>query len=406
VFMEIDYINGPRRNKIFGMFRYQMEISRRITEIQFNLIEYDSITLLMEEKYQQWFPPSQDIDVEAEGTSQEVTVEAEKVPANSPPSPPSNVFGGLVDMGRGLAESIDRRRYLHQVKRKIHPDNVKHITYQEIAYILKYIPLKRTVVTCHDLIPWVYENNRSKYWMDNIEGLKNSDFIITVSEFSKNEIIRYLDYPSQQIQVIPDAVDHDIFYPKRDKSILKTLNIPENEGIILFVGSETPRMNLNALIMAFAELKKNFNQVKLVKIGDPQLHGSRETILKLIKRLNLQEDVVFTGYVPENQLPLWYNAADLLVYPCSYAGFGLPPLEAMACGTPVITSNTTSLPEVVGDAGIMVNPTDFDLMADKIHEILTDSDLRANLAEKGLKRAKMFSWDQSAQKTLNIYENL
>jgi glycosyltransferase involved in cell wall biosynthesis len=89
-----------------------------------------------------------------------------------------------------------------------------------------------------------------------------------------------------------------------------------------------------------------------------------------------------------------------------YAGFGLPPLEAMACGTPVITSNTTSLPEVVGDAGIMVNPTDSDSIADKIHEILTNSDLMESLVKKGLKRAEMFSWDQSAQKTLDVYRNL
>ena len=119
--------------------------------------------------------------------------------------------------------------------------------------------------------------------------------------------------------------------------------------------------------------------------------------------MDLCDDVVFTGYVPEEDMPKWYNAADILVYPCDYAGFGLPPLEAMACGTPVITSNTTSLPEVVGDAGIMIDPQDFELMADKMYEVLTDSKLNDMMINNGLKRSKLFKWDYSAKNTLEIY---
>ena len=112
---------------------------------------------------------------------------------------------------------------------------------------------------------------------------------------------------------------------------------------------------------------------------------------------------IFPGYVPEEELPLWYNAADVLVYPCDYAGFGLPPLEAMACGTPVITSNTSSLPEVVGDAGIMIDPKDSELMADKMHEILKNETLWNEMKNKGLRRSKMFQWDDAADKTCQIY---
>ena len=105
-------------------------------------------------------------------------------------------------------------------------------------------------------------------------------------------------------------------------------------------------------------------------------------------------------------MPKWYNAADILVYPCDYAGFGLPPLEAMACGTPVITSNTTSLPEVVGDAGIMIDPQDFELMANKMYDVLTDNKLKDNMINNGLERSKLFNWDDSAKKTLEIYNTM
>jgi len=390
--MEIDYINGPKMAKIFGMYRYQLEICRRINNVDFNFIEYESLIQILEQRYSHWFYPS----LEARDSTYKSTSFLSL----------SSILTRLADAGKSLAERIDRYRYINLVRKNVQQDHVKHITYQDMAYILEYIPLEKTIITCHDLIPWVYEKNRSPYWQDNIKGLKKSDVIITVSDFSKNEIIKHLNYPSHKIHVIPDAVDHTVYYPQRDKEILRTLKISDDKKIILYVGSETPRMNLPTLIKAFAKLKKDLPNVKLIKIGDPQILGSRKMIFNLIRHLNLQKDVIFLGYLPDDELTLWYNAADLLVYPCLYAGFGLPPLEAMACGTPIITSNTTSLPEVVGDAGIMVNPTDSDSIADKIHEILTNSDLMESLVKKGLKRAEMFSWDQSAQKTLDVYRNL
>ena len=122
--------------------------------------------------------------------------------------------------------------------------------------------------------------------------------------------------------------------------------------------------------------------------------------------MGLQNDVIFIGYVPEEELPKWYNASDLLVYPCLYAGFGLPPLEAMACGTPVITSNTSSLPEVVDDAGIMIDPTDVNSMTQNMYEILTNRGLQTDLIKKGLKRAQTFTWDNAADETIEVYDML
>ena len=199
-------------------------------------------------------------------------------------------------------------------------------------------------------------------------------------------------------------MDHDVYFENENKEILNKFHISNEEKVVLYVGSETPRMNVPVLIKAFSKLKKKIPGIKMVKIGESQSYGARENILKLINELDLQDDIIFVGYVKEEDMPRWYNAADILVYPCTYAGFGLPPLEAMSCGTPVITSNTTSLPEVVGDAGLMVNPQNFELMADMIYNLLKDDELRNDMIIKGLKRAKMFSWDESAKKTLKIYK--
>ena len=255
-------------------------------------------------------------------------------------------------------------------------------------------------------IPWIYDNNHSLIWRLNMSGLKKADRIITISEFSKNEIIKYLEYPEDNIYTIYPAVDHEHYYERRDKEILKRFNISENEKVILYVGSEMPRQNIPFLIKGFSKLKKMLPDVKLLKIGNPQWRGAREELLRLIKELNLQNDVMFVGYVEEVELPEWYNAADLFVYPCLYAGFGLSPLEAMVCGTPVITSNTSSLPEVVGDAGIMGDPYDINGLADAMYKVLTNDGLRDDMIKRGLKRAKMFSWEKCARETLEVYEDV
>jgi glycosyltransferase involved in cell wall biosynthesis len=138
----------------------------------------------------------------------------------------------------------------------------------------------------------------------------------------------------------------------------------------------------------------------------PNYIGVREKLLKQIESLNLQKDVIFTGYVSESELAEIYNAVDLFVFPSLYEGFGMPPLEAMACGTPVITSNTSSLPEVVGDAAIVVNPHVADKLVEEMYQLLTDDGLKKEMIRKGLKRSKMFNWDESARKTLRVYKEL
>lgn len=386
--MEIDYINGPKIDKIFGMSKYQLEIIKRLN-VKLNVIEFNSFMTYFEKKY------GYNTNLNSNSTDNI------RISQNRNKSKKL-----IIDLGKKILKNLDKYRYTLEVKNKVKDNNIKHITTQEQAYIQNHLEMDKTIITCHDLIPWVYENNRSKFWKDNINGLKKADIIITISEFSKNEIIKYLDYPSDKIYIVNDAVDHSTYYMKRDKQILSNINIENDHKIVLYVGSETKRQNIPVLLRAFKHLKKKIPNIKLVKIGEAQSYGAHETILKLINELELNNDIIFAGYVPEEDMPKWYNAADILVYPCDYAGFGLPPLEAMACGTPVITSNTTSLPEVVGDAGIMIDPQDFELMADKMYDVLTDNKLKDNMINNGLKRAKLFNWDYSARKTLEIYKTM
>jgi glycosyltransferase involved in cell wall biosynthesis len=385
--MEIDYISGPKTSKIFGMTKYQLEIIKRI-DISFNIIQYNSLMKYFEKNYTKNLTP-------------------QTYPPTSCRKPTSNNrLNFLMELGKNTLKSIDKRLYIRTVKNKVKYGNLKHITSQEFAYLLNSIKLENNIVTCYDLIPWVYDHNRSSLWKENMDGLKQAECIITISEFSKDEIVKYLDYPKNMIKIVYPAVDHSNYHPANDKGILRKLDISDDQKVVLYVGSEVPRQNVPALIKAFALLKKKIPGVKLIKIGDPQSYGARQNILQLINDLELRDDIIFAGYVPEEDMPKWYSAADILVYPCDYAGFGLPPLEAMACGTPVITSNTTSLPEVVGNAGIMIDPQDYELMADKMYDVLTDNELNDKMINNGLKRSKLFKWDDSAKQTLEIYNKM
>lgn len=395
--MEVDYINGPRTDKIFGISKYQMEIFRRIEGVEWNFIEYNAFLKIMENKYNSLFSSKPSKEDESLGMFPALD-KKESFSQNK-------VFNGLINTGWKTGMCIDMYRYRQIVKKSIKKDNVKHLTSQEFAYLLKYVEMDKTVVTSYDIIPWAYDNDRSRRWKDIMVGLKNADSIITISEFSKNELIKYLNYPEENIHIAAPAVDHEVYFKNRDKSIIKRLNISLEGKFVLYVGSETPRQNLDLLLKAFARLKKRIPDVKLLKIGDPQSFGAREKLLNMIRNLGLEKDVIFVGYVPEEDIPKWYNASDLLVYPCKYAGFGLPPLEAMACGTPVITANTSSLPEVVGDAGLMVDPDDDTALADEMYRVLTDDSLKEEMMKKGLERAQLFQWDDAAKKTMQIYDS-
>ncbi|ADZ09220.1 glycosyl transferase group 1 [Methanobacterium lacus] len=386
--MEIDYINGVESSKIFGRSKYQMEIFGRINDVNLNIIEYKPLADILKKRL--------NMTPERSGA----------VTDNFQGGEPGRVSSFLFKTAFRMMDRMDQYRYIHEIKGKLKEENIKHITTQELAYVLKSLENYKTVLTCFDLIPWVYDNDRSYIWKENMKWMPTADRIITISEFSKNEILKYLDYPEEKIDIVYPAVDHRLYQPIKSKEILKQFNISDRDKVVLYVGSETPRQNVPDLIRAFNKLKKVMPNVKLLKIGESQSNDARVELLKLIKQQDLVDDVIFAGYVAEPEMPEWYSAADLLVYPCEYAGFGLPPLEAMACGTPVITSNTTSLPEVVGEAGIMLDPHDNEKLSKEMYRVLNDEKLADNLIQMGLERAKLFDWDESAQQTMEVYRSM
>lgn len=269
------------------------------------------------------------------------------------------------------------------------------------------MPFKK-IITIHDISPFIYPHTFPpiKVLLNKvlISRTLNADKIIADSNSTKQDLICYFNTREEKIRVILLAADEK-FEPLNNGEIDEIRqNYNLNFPFILYVGALEARKNIVTLIRAFYKLKKKGIKHKLVITG--KKGWKYKEIFKTINNLNLQKDVVFTGYVPEDDLPALYNAADLFVYPSIYEGFGLPPLEAMACGTPAITSNTSSLPEVVGVGGIMVDPYDVDGLADAMHKVLTNDGLREDMIKKGLERAKMFSWEKCAKETLEVYEEV
>jgi glycosyltransferase involved in cell wall biosynthesis len=269
----------------------------------------------------------------------------------------------------------------------------------------------RYVVTIHDLIPFILPETvgysyRERFVEEMPAIVKNADVIITVSEYSKKDIIQYFGIPEEKVVVTPLAAD-EIYHPIHHvgaKQFMKASYGIVHE-YILYLGGFSARKNVLGLIQAYAQsLKSLENTYDLVIAGAP--NDSHEEIVSTIDRLGLKDRVIFTGFAPYSHLPYFYNAASLFVYPSLYEGFGLPPLEAMACGVPTITSNLTSIPEVVADAAILINPYDVDELSQSIIRVLEDKKLSMKLIVKGLERASHFSWENTARSTLKVYESL
>jgi glycosyltransferase involved in cell wall biosynthesis len=291
--------------------------------------------------------------------------------------------------------------------------DIIHFFSQEETYLIKSIKTNAPkIATCLDLIGLTlkeYDFIDRRFKSYSIKSMREANKIITISDYTKNELIKYTKISADKIKTIYLGADDEFKKLSSDEIADARLeyNLPEN--FILYVGSEQSRKNFPLLIKAFYNLKKKYNlkEIKLVKAGSPQISEvQRRKIFDLIEQLNLQDDVIFTDYVSDEYLVKLYNAADLFVYPSLYEGFGLPPLEAMACGCPVITSNTSSLPEVVGEAGIMIDPNDINSLTESMYTVLTDKGLKEELSKKSLERAKMFSWKKTAAETWKIYEQV
>ncbi|MBM2821195.1 MAG: group 1 glycosyl transferase [Candidatus Berkelbacteria bacterium] len=268
----------------------------------------------------------------------------------------------------------------------------------------------KIVVTCHDLISIFFPENlplasRLFYskWMPF--SYRRADMIIAISEHTKRDIMALLKIPEDKITVIHSAASKD-FRPIKSKKELARVKKKYGTGknYILDVGTLEPRKNLPFLVRAYALAVREGINEKLVITGKKGWYY--EDLFKLVDKLSLQDKVIFTGYVEEKDLPALYSGARAFVFPSIYEGFGLPPLEAMACGVPVISSNTSSLSEVVDNAGILLQPKDERLWAAKIVKILRDPKLALTLSALALRQSKKFSWEESARKTINVYKEV
>jgi glycosyltransferase involved in cell wall biosynthesis len=238
------------------------------------------------------------------------------------------------------------------------------------------------------------------------QSARRADCVIAISQSTSRDLQKYFGVPRERIAVVYPGVGQ-AYRPVTDVAVLEEFrrchSLPEK--LILFVGTLEPRKNLVTLLRAFAQLKRKAAiDHKLV------LAGGRgwlfEPTLAAIEELGLTGEVILPGYVPEEDLPLWYCAAESFVYPTLYEGFGLPPLEAMACGVPVAVSNASSLPEVVGDAALMVEATNVSNWVESLMQLCGDGNLRSDLRERGLARAQEFSWLRTATKTVEVYEHV
>ncbi|MCX6030228.1 MAG: glycosyltransferase family 1 protein [Chloroflexi bacterium] len=263
------------------------------------------------------------------------------------------------------------------------------------------------VLTVHDLIGMLFPQNLPPvsrfYWSRWLPwSVRWASRVIADSEHTRRDIVRLMRIPAERIAVIPLGVQ-PAFRPIHDATLLAALRqkygLPTQ--IILYVGTLEPRKGLEMLVDAYAALASEIAH-------DLVIAGKRgwytEGLFRQVVQLGLERRVHFTDYVPDEDLPGLLNLADVFVFPSRYEGFGLPPLEAMACGVPVISSDAASLPEVVGDAGLLFPSGDSTALAAALRRTLTDCDLRVRLQAQGQARARQFTWEATAQRTLHVYE--
>lgn len=280
-----------------------------------------------------------------------------------------------------------------------------------VQFTAPLIPPCPVVASIHDLafehLPQTFKRRSSMQLRLTVRHTaKRAAQIITISEYSRRDIIETYRVSADRITVVPAAAPES-FAPVTDQNELARVRaIYGIDGdYILSVGSIQPRKNLSRLIAAYSLLRGAQPNAKLPQLV---LVGKRawlyDETVRTISQLEVTKSVILTGYVPQAHLPALYSGALCFVYPSFFEGFGLPPLEAMKCGTPVIVGNKTSLPEVVGDAGVMVDPFNVDDLAFAIDQLIGNSGLRSQLQVKGLERAKLFDWRDSARKTVAVYE--
>ncbi|MFN0277191.1 MAG: glycosyltransferase family 4 protein [Pyrinomonadaceae bacterium] len=320
------------------------------------------------------------------------------------------------------AASADGRRSLKDLwamTREVYRHDVDVFFFPAVYSYFPILNRTKVLLTLHDVIAdhhpaLIFPNSKSKYlWKlkQNI-AIKQADMVATVSEYSKKEIVKYFRLPESKIRLISEAARPVFKVLPTNNGFVSTLEkhgLRRDERFLLYVGGISPHKNLNTLIDAFKKIADSDDKLKLVLVGDYKddpFFSAYPDLKAKVHQFDLEDRVIFTGFISDEDLAYLYNAATLLVFPSLEEGFGLPAIEAMSCGTPVAASNTGSLPEVLGSVGRYFDPLISEEMATVIRSVLDDETTRQKMKTDGLARSQNFRWKRAAEDTLAIFREL
>lgn len=304
-------------------------------------------------------------------------------------------------------------------RRQTRQEALLHLTSFYEAPLYRHARNRRQILSIFDVIPYIAFHNLDPYVAGqeaetsarmirrHFECAPEFDRILALSDWTRRDVAKYLGVRKDKIDVVYPGVEPDFVPIKTSREELRGWGLDPQRRYLLYAGAEQPRKNLETLFRAMAHLKKTDPGLRLVKVGQEGWPGGRQQTLRAAREAGTLDRIIFIEHVKRSALVQLYNLVDLMVYPSLYEGFGLPPLEAMACGLPSVTTCCSSLPEVTGDASFSVqNPLDAVELADVIHLALGDQDLRQTKVEAGFAQSSRFTWAASAAATLASYRRV
>jgi glycosyltransferase involved in cell wall biosynthesis len=317
--------------------------------------------------------------------------------------------------GTGINKNIERL-WRHPRAVSCLEGDIFHVTDHSNAHVAYWLKKKKcnVVVTCHDLVQFVYPEilkDQARFpafslasWKYSVRGMQYADRVIAVSTNTAKDVTSMLPIAAEKVAVVPNGVEDKFYQLPADEvqKIKRNYESTRDAFCLLNVGTNHQRKNIDNILKSLVVLRDRGVPVKLWKVGS-EFSSEQQ---KLIRSHSLEPMITFISAPDKITLLQLYNAADALLAPSLYEGFGLTILEAMACGTPVISANVSSLPEVAGDAAILVDPLDVQAIADAVYSLQNDAKLQQSYREKGLARIKQFSWRSSTERVVQIYESL
>ncbi|MGE5558259.1 MAG: glycosyltransferase family 4 protein [Bacillota bacterium] len=314
------------------------------------------------------------------------------------------IFQGIPVLQERLKEQARIAQYMREKEIQLYHLPQNGVGYQNISRE------HNLVVTIHDLIPYIlpqtcHGSYLRRFLQSVPKALERAEMLITVSHHTRQDLVSLLKIPPEKIAVIYEAPD-EMFHPMDAAVVKKGLEAYKiSPGYLLYLGGFSPRKNLLLLVEAYQRLIKEGTDLPVMVLAGNQT-GQYQLLASLVEKYGLQEKIVFPGYVAVNDLPALYNGARMFIYPSIYEGFGLPPLEAMACGVPTIASRTSSIPEIVENGAWLVDPYCPDELSTAIEFLFANPEQANELAARGKRRAAEFTWGKTAYQTLLVYESI